>query len=71
MSTTTTETRTKFANGRRSTTHDTRDEAIAALRAQHPDLHVVDDGSRTLAWTDEDTAENDDGSRAIAELTTT
>ena len=61
--------RTKYADSRRPTTHDTRDEAIAALRAIYPDLYVDTDGGRTLAWTDEDAAENDDGARAVAELT--
>lgn len=56
------------SNGR-TTTHDTRDEAVAALRAQHPALYVYDDGSRTLAWADEASAEDDDGRRAVAELT--
>ena len=57
----------KRSNGT-TRTYDSREAAESALRVQYPELVVVDDGGRVLAWADEASAENDDGGRAIAEL---
>lgn len=57
----------KRSNGR-TRTYDSREAAESALRVEYPALYVYDDGARTLAWPSEEASENDDGSRAIAEI---
>ena len=58
----------RYADSRAPRTTDTLADALNVLRAQYPDmLHVTDDG-RTLVWRDEDSATDDDGARAVAEV---
>lgn len=53
---------------------DTYEEAVAYVQEQLPGCEmghagdITDGGDRTLVWVDEADAENDDGSRAIAEI---
>lgn len=58
----------KYANGRtvRNSSHA---DALADLREEFPAMVTNNDGARTLVWENEQEAENDDGKRAVAQLT--
>jgi len=53
--------------------HDTYEAAVAAARREYGDCAVIghdgdleDGGDRTLCWSNDDDAENDDGANAVA-----
>lgn len=54
--------------------HVTYADAVAVIRARHPDAAVGhsgdlrDGGTRTLAWASDADAEGDDGARAVAQI---
>jgi hypothetical protein len=54
--------------------YNSYDEAVAAIRAEHPDAEIghagdlSDGGDRTLVWADEAASVDDDGARAIASI---
>ena len=54
---------------------DTFDEAVASVRSVYGAAaaighagDIADGGERTLVWSDDESAEDDDGSRAVAEI---
>jgi len=64
------------SHGQTETGIDTYEEALERVRAVYGadceighDGDLTDGGDRTLVWSDEDTARNDDGSRAVAKIT--
>ena len=59
---------TKYADGRRVENSSCTD-ALDDIREEFPDYVSHNDGSRTLIWSDEASSENDDGLRAVAQLT--
>lgn len=74
-----TETATRYrvihAHGTTEPRVDTYEEAVASVRATYgADCaighagDIADSGERTLVWADDESAENDDGSRAVAEI---
>ena len=59
---------TKYADGRR-VENSSREDALTDIREEFPDYVSHCDGERTLIWSDEASAENDDGKNAVAALT--
>lgn len=64
------------SHGETETGIDTYEEALDRVRAVYGDDCEIghdgdleEGGDRTLVWSDEDTAHNDDGSRAVAKIT--
>lgn len=64
----------RFSNGPVDSGYDTIDDAVAALRADYPDLDyghdgdLEDHGERTLCWASPEDSEDDDGSSAVASI---
>ena len=65
-----------YSNGE-TAEYPSRSAAITALEAEYPELEIltqphvlggVEVGERTLCWEDGETAENDDGAEAFAEI---
>ncbi len=62
-----------YSNGTPSDTANTTEEALeiiaAAKGVDAADLITDDSGDRTLVWLSEEDAENDDGAKAVAQIT--
>jgi hypothetical protein len=60
----------EHSHGQTDTGYETYEDAVEAVNRVYPDAEIghagdiAEGGERTLCWTDEKTAENDDGSRA-------
>lgn len=62
---------THYSNGRK-VTNSSHADALIALREEFPDMVIAhDEGERprTLVWPNEQSAANDDGAHAVAEIT--
>lgn len=65
----------KHSHGVTNAGFATYDDAIAAVREVYGDCaighsgDIEDGGERTLVWSDEDAARDDDGSRAVCSIT--
>lgn len=61
-----------FSDGTSSVNSDTMNGALRVIARRYntdvSSLVTEYDGARTLVWLDEETANNDDGSRAVAEI---
>lgn len=61
---------TTYADGRkRPVRNSSHADALEDLREEFPDMVTHNDGHRTLVWRNDAEAENDDGLRAVAQLT--
>jgi hypothetical protein len=63
-----------YTNGDPDREFESYEAAVEAVETEFPDCEIghagdlTDDGDRTLFWSDEDEAENDDGARALGSI---
>lgn len=58
----------QYRNGDASEEATDLSAAYAGIQAEFPDCHIEQCGDRWLVWATEEESENDDGSKAVAEI---